>query len=180
MARWNHDNVDVACGAWAFQWTCLFRKDPIRAREYLGALRSTLGSVPSLKSDEPRRRSHVLHASSRSEGRIEQHFPEVFLGYGLVVAVALQYAAFTERQIIYMHYLERRYDTAAGEEFKRLAPRKVMAARIGIHPSLYAHRLNAAKAWIGSALSLDTKDLAIARAQAVESAKLDLLPPTSA
>lgn len=155
MARWDHDEVDVACGQWASQWCSLYQRDPQQAREYLGALRSTLGS----------RRD--LHACSRTN-RLDQHWPEGFLGNGLVVAVALQYADFIERELIYRHYLERRFDVATGDAVRRLAPRKTLAARMGMHPSRYAYRLQAAKSWIRAALCLDIKELGIARGEVVQ------------
>jgi hypothetical protein len=174
MARWTHDAADLACEAWAFQWCCLFRREPERAKEYLGALRSTLGNVPSLRDGDLKAGKRlVLHAGARSEGQFEQHFPEVFLGYGLVVAVALKYAEWYEREVIYRHYLEARYDMYTGQPLKRWSPRKVLAARLGVNPATYANHLNVGKGWINSALCLDIKDLSIAREKAYECGSME-------
>jgi len=161
VSRWIHDAADLACECWAFQFCCLFKRDPERAKEYLGALRCTIGQ----------RRD--LHAGSKSDGWLDQHFPEVFLGYGLVVAVALKYAELYEREVIYRHYLEARYNLNTGERFQRWMPRKVLSARLGIKPSTYATHLSIAKGWIHAALCLDIKELSLAREKAYESGSLE-------
>lgn len=76
--RAGNDYIDTICRKWA---TC-YRKmhgldSPERAREYLGAVRCTLGQ----------RRD--LHAGAKSEGKVEQHWPEVYTSReALIVARA--------------------------------------------------------------------------------------------
>jgi hypothetical protein len=68
MARRRGDDpVESLCRAWGrTRRKLLGLEDPLEAREYIGAPRSTLGA----------RRD--LHAGARSPGKIEQHFPEVY------------------------------------------------------------------------------------------------------
>lgn len=65
--RAGNDYIDTMFRKWAVCYRKIHGLDnPARAREYLGAVRCTLGQ----------RRD--LHAGSKSEGKVDQHWPEVY------------------------------------------------------------------------------------------------------
>lgn len=152
MSRYRgRDDVDNWCDVWAYQWCSLFARDPERAREYLGSLKCTLGRV------------RELHDGASSSTSRDRPFPEVFLGDGLVVAVALKYMDLTHRELIGAHYLVRLYDLRTGERMRYPIKVSTMASLMGIHPSEYANRRDVAKGMIRAAFNLDTKELHVAR-----------------
>ena len=90
------DAIDLACRAWADKRRlALGLDDPREAREYLGAIRCTLGQ----------RRD--LHAGSTSYGRVEQHWPECYCedDGSLAVYRAYRNARLEMKRILDIHYL---------------------------------------------------------------------------
>jgi hypothetical protein len=72
--RDRNDRIDGLCREWAVtRRQLLGLDDPVLSRDYVGAMRSTLGQ----------RRD--LHAGAKSDGRVEQHFPEVYIGAARLV-----------------------------------------------------------------------------------------------
>ena len=160
MSRWNEDDVDIACAAWAWQWVANFGRAPDRAGRYIGPMGFTLGRVRELADGA---------ASSTEHGR---SWPEVFLGSGLVVAVVLKTMLFSQREVVWHHYVGRCYDTTTWERLKRPTKQQAIAARLGISLAEYYHRRDTAKACIRTGLTLDTKVLYQARSQVLYSVKL--------
>ena len=167
--RWQADDVDVACEAWAHQWVANFGLPPDRAGRAIGPLGCTLGRVRELHD-----------GASSTTDRAGQHWPEVFLGQGLVVAVALQAMAEMQRLVVWHHYVGRCYDTTTWARMKRPTKQVVIAQRLGVSLSEYYHRRDTAKSCIRTALCLDTKALAIGRGQMVLNAQASELPLESA
>ena len=164
MARWHEDDVDCACQSWAYQWVQAFGKDPDRASRFVGPLGCTLGRVRG------------LHDGAASNTDRDRHFPEVCLGQGLIVAIALKCMSLTSQEIIGYHYIARCYDPTTWSAFKRPMKQGLVAERMGISRAEYYQRRDTAKACIRTALSLDTKALASARLSVVESDQMQELP----
>ena len=153
MSRWQQDAVDFACEAWAYQWVALFGRDPRKASEYLGSLASTLGLV------------RVMQDGSGSGTVVGQHFPEGFLGTGLLVSVVLKHMPEPDREMIWRHYVDRWYVMLAMpskvekaptfEPVKLIRPVKqgTIAYRMGIARSEYHRRRDNAKSFIRGALA---------------------------
>jgi len=135
------DDVDVACLAWADAWARHFLRDPRVARDYIGPLICTLAKV------------HTLHDGAASTTQSSRDPPELFLGNALLVSIALQYSTLTERQIIVMHYVRRRYHPKDGRKFKRVISPPQMARMMGIRMDIYGRRLRKAKGWVRSILT---------------------------
>lgn len=96
MGRRREDSIDLACKQWAAERRRVLGIDePRRSREFLGALRSTLGQ----------RRD--LHAGSTSVGRVEQHFPEVYVGDALAVHRAYRAMRPELKATLDVHYVAR-------------------------------------------------------------------------
>lgn len=176
MARWKMDDVDLACEAWAYQWVQHIANSPDRAGRYIGPMGCTLGRV------------RELYDGAASNTEVGRHFPEVFLGTGLVVSVALKAMSYWNREVIYRHYLERHYqphvvvDERTKEEhtviakLKRPLKVRLMAERMGISVAEYATRKEIAKACIRTVLYLDTKQVASTCDQTVQSNRLHSSP----
>lgn len=165
MARWHEDEVDRACAAWAYQWVQHFARDPDRASRYIGPVGCTLGRVREL---------HDGASSTTELGG--QHWPEVYLGDGLLVAVVLQAMSQSHRELIWAHYVWRCWKVDAWRPMSRPLKQRAIAERLGVSLAEYYARRDAAKAVIRAAMTLDTKELSRARAERVDSGKVGLLP----
>jgi hypothetical protein len=146
MARWHQDDVDVACETWAYQWVQNFGLAPDRAGRTVGPFGCTLGSKGATS------RSNVYDA----------HYPEVYLGQGLIVAIAHKAMRESQRLVLWHHYIGRRYDTTTWKLLPRPAKQTAVADRLGISLAEYYARRDTAKACISVVLTLDTKALASA------------------
>lgn len=137
MARWEQDNVDFACNAWAFQWVGHFMRDPKTAREMFGPVGSTLNL------------QRILTGDIRSGAFVSQQFPEVFMGAGLIVACVLKTLSDRQREVIFRHYVERWWvlkprnlpsdRTPVYEPFQLYRPVKqaIVAERMGVSAARY-------------------------------------------
>jgi hypothetical protein len=161
MARWPEDEVDRACQAWAYQWVQHFARDPDRAARYIGPVGCTLGRVRTMGDG----------ASSTTE-RGGQHFPEVYLGDGLLVAVVLQSMAQSHREVIWAHYVWRVWNPETWAPLRRPLKQIRIAQRLGVSLPEYYHRRDAAKSSIRCAMSIDTKLLDQARLRVAQSRKV--------
>ena len=123
MGRRRTDNIDLACREWAKSLRKAMGLDDCRtAREYLGAVKCTLGQ----------RRD--LHAGSRSEGRFDPHWPEVYdTEQALLVARAFHHAREELREVLAVHYIAR-------------APAEFKAEALHVSPRAYWNRVAIAKA----------------------------------
>jgi hypothetical protein len=93
--RPKQDGIDQLCKEWARTRRQLTGvDDPRTAKEYIGALRSTLGQ----------RRD--LHSGSKSN-KVEQFWPEVYEGNAKVVNEAFMAMSPWERVIMDTHYVAR-------------------------------------------------------------------------
>jgi hypothetical protein len=155
MARWHTDDVDVSAEVWAYQWVQNFGKAPDRAGRYIGPLGCTLGLVRELHDG----------ASSSTE-RSGQHWPEVFLGTGLIVAIALKAMSDTSREVIWRHYVERCYRTTDWIKLRSPLKQRVIAERMGVSLTEFYDRRDTAKACLRVALSIDADELAEAQHRA--------------
>ena len=125
MGRRRTDSIDLACRAWAQDRRKILGLDECRtAREFLGALRSTLAA----------RRD--LHAGATSTGRVEQHWPEIYsCDEALRVAQAYHRARPELKAVLDVHYLAR-------------APIEFKAEALSISPRAYWNRVAIAKAFV--------------------------------
>ena len=125
MGRRRVDAIDLACRAWAEDRRKALGLDQCRtASEFIGALKSTLGA----------RRD--LHAGSKSDGRVEQHWPEVFTTpESLAVAQAVHRMRLELRDVLEVHYIAR-------------APIEFKAEALCISPRAYWNRVAIAKAFV--------------------------------
>ena len=129
MGRRRDDAIDLACRRWAAERRKLLGLDhPQKAREFLGAVRSTLGQ----------RRD--LHAGSTSVGRIEQHFPEVYTGDAFDVNRAYWLARPRVKAMLDVHYVAR-------------APIAVKAGWMAVSVPQYFVELKVAKAFVEGRLA---------------------------
>jgi hypothetical protein len=160
VARWQTDDVDVACEAWAYQWVHAFAKSPDRASRAIGPLGCTLGRVME------------RHDGASSNTEHDRHWPEVFLGQGLIVAIALRVMSASSRELIGAHYIWRCYNPETWKAFKRPMKQSAVAHQLGVSLAEYYHRRDTAKACIRVALCLDTKEIAAAREQGVSVAQV--------
>jgi hypothetical protein len=129
MGRRRADSVDLACQDWAkVRRQVRGLEEPKLAREYLGALRSTLGQ----------RRD--LHAGATSTGRVEQHYPEVYEGDALTVHRAFQRMRYEMRRLLEVHYVVR-------------APIDCKAWALAVSPPTYYAQLREAKGFVESELT---------------------------
>ena len=143
MARWHQDDVDVACEAWAYQWVNALAKAPDRAGRFIGPLGCTLGRI------------RELHDGAASNTEHSRSWPEVFLGQGLLVAVALQAMSLSQRELIWVHYVARVYNPTTWQPLKHPLKQRVVANRIGVSLSDYYRRRDCAKACIRTVLHLE-------------------------
>jgi len=152
VARWHPDQADLAAEAWAYQWVALFAREPRKATEYVGRLSCTLGLV------------RIMADGAASGGAVvNQQFPEVFLGDGLVISCLIKQLTDRQREWLFRHYVDRWYvmrvkkgrDSENDFECVRLPrPMKqvVMAERMGINLARYYQHREAVKARIFDAL----------------------------
>jgi hypothetical protein len=164
VSRWHEDEVDVAAEAWAFQWVQAFGKAPDRASRYIGPLGSTLGRV------------RELHDGASSNTTRDRHFPEVFMGSGLVVAIALKAMTESSRELVRFHYVVRWYEPTTWDRLKRPMKQQLVANRMGVSLAEYYHRRDTAKACIRTVLFLDTTSIASARLISVQPDKVGSVP----
>lgn len=155
MARPAQDKADFAAEAWAYQWVCLFARDPRKASEYVGRLNSTLGLV------------RIMADGAGSTGAVvSQHFPEVFLGDGLIVSCLIKRLSDRQREWLFRHYVDRWYvmrlqqgrDKEQRFECVKLTHpvrQKLMAARMGISEDRYYEHRRLVKLRIFEALPAD-------------------------
>lgn len=155
MARPIQDKADFAAECWAYQWVCLFARDPRKASEYVGRLNSTLGLV------------RIMADGAASAGAVvNQHFPEVFLGDGLIISCLIKRLTDRQREWLFRHYVDRWYvmrlqegrDKEQQFECVRLAHpvrQKVMASRMGISEDRYYEHRRLVKLRIFEALPDD-------------------------
>ena len=125
MGRKRQDAIDVACQEWARARRKMLGLDETKlASEVVGPLRSTLGA----------RRD--LHAGAKSEGRVEQHWPEVY-GSDVALEVARAYRQMGEllRSVLDAHYVAR-------------GPVDVKADALAMSRARYFSTLNMAKAFV--------------------------------
>ena len=97
MPRWQPDKADWAADCWAEQWVSRYARDPRTARETLGPLRCTLGRV------------RIMGDGAASGTVVTQHFPEGFLGDGLVVHRLTHELTEQQRAWLWHHYVGRWY-----------------------------------------------------------------------
>lgn len=148
MARWHEDDVDRACASWAHQWVEGFGKSPDRASRSVGPLGCTLGRV------------RELHDGASSNTGRDRAWPEVFLGQGLLVAIALQAMTLGSREIVWAHYVGRVYNPVTWAPLKRPLKQRLVAERLGVSLAEYYHRRDTAKSCVRTVLCLDTIVLA--------------------
>jgi hypothetical protein len=125
MGRKRRDAIDLACEEWAQARRKMLGLDDTRlAKEVIGPMRSTLGA----------RRD--LHAGSKSEGRVEQHWPEVY-GSETALEVARAYRQMGDmlRCVLDAHYVAR-------------GPVDVKADALAMSRARYFSTLNMAKAFV--------------------------------
>jgi hypothetical protein len=124
MGRRRTDSIDLACREWARERRRILGLDDFTtAREMIGALRSTLGQ----------RRD--LHAGATSTGRVEQHFPEVYVGEALEVHRAYRAMRPELKDVLDVHYVAR-------------APADLKAEALAMSPKAYWTRVSVAKSYI--------------------------------
>jgi len=125
VSRRRLDAIDVACQQWAkARRTMLGLDEPCLAREMVGALRCTLG----------RRRD--LHAGSHSEGRVEQHWPELYTTpEALEVARAYRAMSVLLKAVMDVHYVAR-------------GPAEAKAEALAMSRARYFSAVNIAKAFV--------------------------------
>jgi hypothetical protein len=156
MARWPQDDVDRACAVWAHQWIKAFGRPPRTASEAIGPLGCTLGRVIE------------RHDGAASSTERDRHWPEVFWGDGLVVAITLLAMSELPRRIIGEHYLVRWY-TEAGIRRQRPVKQRVIAERLGMSLPRYYFARDTAKACLRVGLCLDSSGVALAPLKTVQS-----------
>jgi hypothetical protein len=125
MGRKRQDAIDVACQEWArARRKMLGLEDSRLSSEVIGPLRCTLGA----------RRD--LHAGAKSEGRVEQHWPEVY-GSETALEVARAYRQMGEmlRSVLDAHYVAR-------------GPVDAKADALAMSRARYFSTLNMAKAFV--------------------------------
>lgn len=127
------DSTDLMCFAWArVRRTIVGNKNPLKASDYIGAPRSTLGQ----------RRD--LHAGAKSSGRVEQHYPEVYKpGDERLVNEAYRLMDPTLKEIMDVHYVI---------EIPR--DKRARADLMGIGKQTYWDRVGKAKAFIEGATAV--------------------------
>ena len=163
--RFEEDAVDRACGSWAYQWVRAFANPPSSAGQMVGPLNCTLGRV------------RELHDGASSTTESARSWPEVFIGEGLLVAIALKAMSELSRQVIFRHYVERWYVGQGANWVRRARPIKqlVIAERLGISLSHYYVLRDCSKSCVSVVLSLDTEVLARARPERVQTAQVRLV-----
>lgn len=132
MAR-GRDSTDALCEDWArIKRQLMGLRKPMTAAEYLGPLRSTLGS----------RRD--LHAGASSPGRVEQHFPEVFTTPEQhLVNAAFKRMSPHLRDVFVAHYV-----------IERPRDKRIRAEIMGISMVTYWKRLSCAKSFVEGACAI--------------------------
>ena len=96
MGRRREDAIDVACKAWARQRRLVLGLDePVKASQYLGAIRSTLG------------RKRDLPTGARSTKPTGGEFPEVYTGDALQVHLAYLKMRPGMKAVLDVHYIAR-------------------------------------------------------------------------
>jgi hypothetical protein len=126
------DAIDQLCYSWArVRRQLLGLSTPLQAREYIGAIRSTLGQ----------RRD--LHAGARSPGRVEQHFPEVYVGDIATVNAAYWRMPPVLKETMDWHYV-----------LQEPRSKTVRADLLGISVREYWLRVQRAKTFVEGAFSI--------------------------
>jgi hypothetical protein len=134
MGRRKEDAIDVLAKSWGRQYRKIRgwedrRMERATSREFIGAVRSTLGQ----------RRD--LHAGATSTGRIEQHFPEVFTGDALLVNNVVKAARHEIREALVLRYAYP-------------APPEVKASIMNVSIRTYWERVANAKHWLEGRLAV--------------------------
>ena len=164
MPRWRDDDVDVAAKAWADLWVRNFARAPDRSSATVGPLGSTLGRV------------RELHDGASSNTSRDRHFPEVFTGEALLVAIALKAMSEGQRMIVHAHYIGRWYNAHSWARLERPVKQAVMADRLGLSLPTYHTRRDTAKSCIRVVLNLDSEVLALAPSFLLLSAQVASFP----
>ena len=127
------DSIDQACVAWArVRRELEGLKEPQHAKDYLGAVRCTL----SARRD--------LHAGARSDGRIEQHWPEVYPpGIPTLVNAVFKQMPEPLQDVMRWHYV-----------LEAPRSRSLRARLVGLSPRVYWERVGRAKGFVGGALAV--------------------------
>jgi hypothetical protein len=164
--RFEEDDVDRACNTWAYQWVRAFARPP-EPGQTIGQLNCTLGRV------------RELHDGASSTTESCQQWPEVFLGEGLLVAIALKAMSERSRDVIFQHYVVRWFEYREEKGWvRRSRPRKQVqvahAMKCGL--SRYYVLRDTAKSCVSVVLSLDTKVLARAGSRSAPSAQVAKVP----
>jgi hypothetical protein len=127
----SRDHIDQLVDEWArVRREVIGIKHPLRSADYLGSPRCTLGS------------SRDLHAGSRSEGRVEQHWPEFpYQGNAALVNWLFWRATPTFKEMMDWHWVA-------------LAPRSksIRADLMGISARVYWDRVARVKCYIEGGL----------------------------
>jgi hypothetical protein len=100
------------------------------------------------------------HDGASSNTERDRAWPEVFLGQGLYVAIALKAMTLGSREIIWAHYVGRVYNPETWAPLKRPLKQRLVAERLGVSLAEYYHRRDTAKSCVRTVLFLDTKTLA--------------------
>jgi hypothetical protein len=109
--RSNNEYVDALCREWGVVRRQLMGfDDPRRAREYIGAVRCTLGE----------RRD--LHAGSRSN-KLDIHWPEVYEGRARLVNAAFQALDPYKRIVMDLQYAAHKTDPSVKADLLRISVR---------------------------------------------------------
>jgi hypothetical protein len=91
--RAKNDVIDALCKQWGhIRRELLGLAEPKLAIEYIGAVKCTLGQ----------RRD--LHAGAKSDGKFEQHWPEVYTGEAFIVNQAFQRMRPHLKEVMELHY----------------------------------------------------------------------------
>ena len=166
MPRWHTDEVDTVMQVWARQWVEAFLRDPDRAGRMIGPCSCTLGRVIE------------RHDGASSSTSRDRHWPEVFLGDGLLAAVILKSLTESQREVLMYHYVARVYGPE-GRPLRYPLKQRVIAGRMGVSLQTYYNHRDAAKSAVRACLCLDSKALAHARRMMVHGAKLESVPTPS-
>lgn len=148
MPRWLLDDVDCACEAWAAQWVRHFARDPDRAGATIGPMPCTLGRVRELHDG----------ASSTTDRRASQRWPEVFLGTALIVNCAVKAMSEASRIVLWSHYVARWYTPDTWSRRSRPVKQSIVAAELGLSVAEYYNRRDAAKHAVQVVLHLDPRE----------------------
>lgn len=126
-----NDAVEQACRAWgAERRKLLGLEDEIRTNRILGAIRSTLSDLRRLQD-----------GAGHDGGKIEQHWPEVYVGDLLLVNRAWHALSPELKQVMDQHYAYR-----GGVELK--------ADRLNVSRTTYLERVGRMRAAVRSVIAV--------------------------